>query len=188
MMDMRASLLLLPILLLLGLNPVMADEQPVRIAIVNVATLLDESPQSQAAEARLKTDFLSRDEKLSAEQKAIQQLDNELKSLEEAGTLSDEEQVKRQRELRERQRKYSREMEDFREEVRAARDQAIDNLQAEIVKAIGEVREREQIDIVLRESNYIVASDRIDITAKVMQHLAQKFQQQTAAPASGKQE
>ncbi|EIJ36472.1 OmpH family outer membrane protein [Thiothrix nivea] len=169
-------------------------ERPVRIAIVNVATLLAESPQSKAANAKLKADYLPREEKLGIEQKAIAQLEEELAT--QIEVLPEEERVQRERELREHQRNYSRAMEDFREEVRVARDQAIDSLQTEIIQAIGEVRERDQIDIVLRESNYIVASDRIDITAKVMRYLEAKFQQKAPAttrvpmpaPDAGKQE
>lgn len=157
--------------------------QPVRIAIVNVATLLENAPQSKAAEAKLKLDFVPREQKLAADQKQMQALEDELTQRNDVGALPADEKIQRQRELRDRQRTYSREMEDFREEVRAARDTAIDTLQADIVNAIGEVREREKIDLVLRESNYIVASDRIDITSKVMQHLVQKFQAQaTLAP------
>ncbi|MBO0614741.1 OmpH family outer membrane protein [Thiothrix fructosivorans] len=157
--------------------------QPVRIAIVNVATLLDNTPQSKAAEAKLKLDFVPREQKLAADQKQMQALEDDLALRNEAGSLPEDEKLQRQRELRDRQRKYSREMEDFREEVRAARDAAIDALQNGIIQAIGEVRAQEKIDLVLRESNYIVASDRIDITSKVMQHLEQKFQAQaTLAP------
>ncbi|MEN9423273.1 MAG: hypothetical protein RL122_656 [Pseudomonadota bacterium] len=157
--------------------------QPVRIAIVNVATLLDNAPQSKAAEAKLKLDFVPREQKLAADQKQMQALEDDLALRNEAGSLPEDEKLQRQRELRDRQRKYSREMEDFREEVRAARDAAIDALQNGIIQAIGEVRAQEKIDLVLRESNYIVASDRIDITSKVMQHLEQKFQAQaTLAP------
>lgn len=173
-----------------------AAPQPVHIAIVNVATLLDNAPQSKAADAKLKLDFVPREQKLEAEQKAIQQLEDELASRNEAGSLPEEEKVQRQRELRDLQRKYTREMEDFREEVRVARDTAIDALQTGIIQAIGEVRELEKIDLVLRESNYIVASDRIDITSKVMRHLEQKFQAQATlaapvpapSPIPGKQE
>ena len=160
-----------------------AATQPVRIAIVNVATLLENAPQSKAAEAKLKLDFVPREQKLAADQKQMQALEDELTQRNDVGALPADEKIQRQRELRDRQRTYSREMEDFREEVRAARDTAIDTLQADIVNAIGEVREREKIDLVLRESNYIVASDRIDLTSKVMQHLVQKFQAQaTLAP------
>jgi outer membrane protein len=163
-----------------------AVTQPVRIAVVNVAALLDNSPQSKAAEAKLKLDFVPREQKLAADQKQMQQLEDDLANRNDTGSLSADEKLQRQRELRDRQRKYSREMEDFREEVRLARDAAIDALQNGIVQAIGEVREQQKIDLVLRESNYIVASDRIDITSKVMQHLEQKFQAQAtlASPAA----
>ncbi|WGZ96282.1 MAG: OmpH family outer membrane protein [Candidatus Thiothrix putei] len=190
---LKASALWLWVLILWGQPVVAVDEvaaqHSVRIAIVDVASLLENAPQSKAADAKLKWDFVPREQKLEADQKAIRQLEDELTARSEAGVLSEAEKVQRQRELRDLQRKYTREMEDFREAVRSARDMAIDTLQAGIIQAIGEVREQEKIDIVLRESNYIVASDRIDITAKVMLHLEQKFQaQQTLEPPAGKQE
>lgn len=176
----------------MGQQSVVADEvaqRSVRIAIVDVAKLLANAPQSKAADAKLKVDFVPREQNLEADKKVIRQLEDDLAVGLQSGVLPDAEKVERQRELRELQRNYARAMEDFREEVRLARDSAIDALQAEIVQAIVEVREREKIDLVLRESNYIVASDRIDITATVMQHLEQKFQAQTAAtPVTGKQE
>lgn len=176
----------------MGQCTVVADEvaqRPVRVAIVDVAKLLANAPQSKAADAKLKVDFVPREQNLEADKKVIRQLEDDLAVGLQSGVLPDAEKVERQRELRDLQRNYARAMEDFREEVRLARDSAIDALQAEIVQAIVEVREREKIDLVLRESNYIVASDRIDITATVMQHLEQKFQAQTAAtPVTGKQE
>lgn len=189
---LKASALWLWVMILWGQPVVAVDDMvaqhSVRIAIVNVASLLENAPQSKAADAKLKLDFVPREQKLEADQKAIRQLEDELTARSEAGVLSESEKVQRQRELRDLQRKYTREMEDFREAVRSARDMAIDTLQAGIIQAIGEVREQEKIDIVLRESNYIVASDRIDITAKVMLHLEQKFQAQQTLEPAGKQE
>lgn len=183
------------LLLFMGQPPVVAAaddaaQRPVRIAIVNMVSLLENAPQSKAADAKLKLDFVPREQKLEADQKAIRQLEDALSAGIQSGALPDVEKVERQRELRDLQRDYARAMEDFREEVRLARDTAIGTLQAEIVQAIVEVREQEKIDLVLRESDYIVASDRIDMTAKVMQHLEQKFQAQAAAatPVTGKQE
>ncbi|MBU0655304.1 MAG: OmpH family outer membrane protein [Gammaproteobacteria bacterium] len=170
---------------------VQADENspiPVKIAIVNVSSLLESSPQSKAANDKLKADFVPREDALGAEQKAIRELEENLTARIDAGTLSDDDKLQQQRELRDRQRKYARAMEDFREEVRSARDIAIDTLQNQIVEAIGEVREKERIDVVLRESDYIVASDRIDITGKVMQHLEQKFQAEQATSGAKPQE
>ena len=118
------------------------------------------------------------------EQQAIQQLEEALAARIETGAISEADKLEQQRELRDRKRKNVRALEDFREEVRTARDTAVDNLQSQIVLAIGEVREREQIDVVLRESDYIVASNRVDMTNKVMQHLEQKFQTEKAAATS----
>lgn len=167
-----------------AMSPASSDtaERPFRIAIVNVAQLLENSPQSKAANEKLKTDFVPREEALDTEQKAIKELEDSLAAEIESGSLSEENKLQKQRELRDRQRTYARVMDDFREDVRNAREIAIDTLQNQIVQAIGDVREREQIDVVLRESDFIVASDRVDITGKVMQHLQQKFQAEQVMP------
>lgn len=179
------------IVLALSAFVVMADDggdRPPRIAIVNVSSLLKDAPQAKAATDKLKANFQPREKALDAEQKAIQKMEDGLAARIDAGLLSDDEKLQQQRELRDRQRKYNRATEDFREEVNAAREIAIDNLQLQIIQAIGEVREKEKIDIILRESDYIVASDRIDITNKVMDHLAQKFAaDKTAADAKSQE-
>jgi outer membrane protein len=173
--------LLLPALAIAEDN---ASTSPFRIAIVDVSVLLENSPQSKAANEKLKSAYVPREESLNQEQQAIQQLEEALAVRIEAGTVSEADKLEQQRELRDRKRKNVRALEDFREEVRTARDTAVDNLQSQIVLAIGEVREREQIDVVLRESDYIVASNRVDMTNKVMQHLEQKFQADKAAATS----
>ena len=175
------AVLLLPALAIAEDN---ASTSPFRIAIVDVSVLLENSPQSKAANEKLKSAYVPREESLNKEQQAIQQLETALAVRIEAGTVSEADKLEQQRELRDRKRKNVRALEDFREEVRTARDTAVDNLQSQIVLAIGEVREREQIDVVLRESDYIVASNRVDMTNKVMQHLEQKFQADKAAATS----
>lgn len=173
--------------LLLPSVAIAKDNAPIgsfRIAIVNVSALLENSPQSKAANEKLRATFLPREESLNKEQQAIQQLEEALSASIESGTISEADKLEKQRELRDRKRKNMRALEDFREEVRTARDIALDNLQSQIVLAIGEVREKEQIDVVLRESDYIVASNRVDITDQVMQHLEQKFQADKAAATS----
>jgi outer membrane protein len=155
-------------------------ERPVRVAVVNVGVLLENSPQSKAANEKLKTAFVLREEDLNKEQQAIQQAEADMAVRIESGSISEDDKLQQQRELRDRKRKNVRALEDFREEVRTTRDLAVDNLQTQIVQAIGKVREQEQIDVVLRETDYIVASDRIDITPRVMQYLEQSFKAEQA--------
>lgn len=161
-------------------------ERPFRVAIVDVGTLLENSPQSKAANEKLKAAFVAREETLNKEQQSIQSAEEALAERIDAGSISEADKLQQQRELRDRKRKNVRALEDFREEVRTARDAAVDGLQGQIVQAIGEVREREQIDVVLRESDYIVASDRVDITSKVMAFLTQKFESEQLGASSPK--
>lgn len=147
-----------------------------RVAVVDFTKLLQGSPQYKAADDNLKASFLGREAALEEELKAIQRLEEQVVHIVDADQLLDH-----KRALRDRKRKHSRELEDFREEVRVARDAAIAALQTEIREAIANVREQEQIDLVLGENDYIVASDRIDMTPKVMHYLEQRFQQQQAA-------
>lgn len=169
----------------------MADDsaQPIKIAVVSFTELLQKAPQALSADSNLKARFLERETALAEEQKGIRALEVELKALVAERALNDDEQLARERELRDRRREYSRAVEDFNEEVRLAREQEILELQRNIRHAIGFIREREQIDLVLSENDYIVASKRLDITPLVMEHLQQKSRETAAEPtAAGKQE
>jgi len=146
---------------------------PFRIAVVNVAELLDKAPQAKAASAKLKTDFSSREKALDTEQQALQQFEASLEK--QADAVTEDQKIQQQRDLRSRQRTYTRALEDFREEVRTARDLAVENVQNQIFKAIEEVRAREQIDVVLKESDYVAASQRVNMTDTVLHYLEQKF-------------
>lgn len=176
---------LLVALIFIGASPSLCADDT-RIAVVDMGELLEKSPQSQTAETQLKASFSERETQLVSEQKRIQQLDSELKNLIDTGALSGDEKLRRERELRDLQRNNQRALDDFREEVRIARDIAIDRVQRDIIQAIAQVREREKLDLVLRENQYVVASTRIDITSMVMQVLEQAAQQ-PALPTDSKQ-
>jgi len=82
----------------------------------------------------------------------------------------------KEREIRSRKRIRSRSLQDFREELRFARDEALDNVQKEVFRAIDEVRIAQKIDIVFQD--YISASQRVDITPLVLEYLKQKINKQ----------
>lgn len=146
-----------------------------RIAVVNVSVLLDEAPQAAAASEQLKAQYSPRELQLDAEQKRIQQLQDMLQRESTSSAISADEKLQRERSLRKAQRVFSRKLEDFREELRTARDRAFEGVQTQIFQAIGHVREQQQIDVVLKESQFVAASDSIDITEQVLIHLRQQF-------------
>lgn len=156
-----------------------------RIAVVNVSVLLDEAPQAAAASEQLKAQYSPRELQLDAEQKRIQQLQDMLQRESTSSAISADEKLQRERSLRKAQRVFSRKIEDFREELRTARDRAFEGVQTQIFQAIGHVREQRQIDVVLKESQFVAASDSIDITELVLIHLRQQFANDTGNAATG---
>lgn len=163
---------------------VLAEEPPARIAVVNLATLMEKSPQAQAASDKLKREYSPKEQELDTEKNAIKQAQDQLSAQVESGALNAPDQLQQERDLRSRERTYTRNMEDFRDELRTARDIAMDGVQAVILQAIEEVRTREGIDLVFKETDYVTASKRIDMTEKVLAYLI--AQQAKSAPTSPK--
>ena len=175
-------LTLIGLLLSLLFNSVWAEDPnpPYRMAVVNLVKVLEQAPQSAAEGKRLESLFAAREAALAQEQLELQRAREALQAT--GDTLPEAEQVQRERELRTLERDYSRKQEDLREEIRFAKDAALEKVQEQVEQAVDTVRAEGQIDIVFRESNYIVASARVNLTDKVLAYLQQQFD--SAQPAA----
>ena len=175
-------LTLIGLLLSLLFNSVRAEDPnpPYRMAVVNLVKVLEQAPQSAAEGKRLESLFAAREAALAQEQLELQRAREALQAT--GDTLPEAEQVQRERELRTLERDYSRKQEDLREEIRFAKDAALEKVQEQVEQAVDTVRAEGQIDIVFRESNYIVASARVNLTDKVLAYLQQQFD--SAQPAA----
>ncbi len=145
----------------------------VSVGVVNVTYLMEKAPQSEVASAQLKSQFSPQEKKLALELDELNKLEVELeiikKTKKNVNLLRQKE-----RELRSRKRIRSRSLQDFREELRFARDSALDDVQKEVFKAIDEVRVQQNIDIVLQD--YVSASQAVDITPLVLDYLKNKLE------------
>lgn len=149
-----------------------------RIATVDVRLLLKNSPQSNVATEELKKRFQHREKELDGEMAAIQQLENELRQ--KAAELNKDEIRQRKREIRDKRRSQNRAVEDYREDLRLARNAALEDVQKTVFEAIDSVREKEGIDVVIQD--YVSASKRIAITDKVLAHLQMLLEESKANP------
>ncbi len=143
------------------------------VAVVNVTFLMENAPQSEAASNLLKEKFLPQEESLAKELEEINTLESELAELGSQEPKSELKRIK-ERKLRSRKRQRSRSLQDFREELRFARDAALDDVQKEVFKAIDEVRDQQEIDIVLQ--TYVSVSKRADITPLVLEYLKKQLE------------
>lgn len=154
-------------------EPASTDHLYTRIAVVSVSTLVSQAPQAKTASDALKQEYAEREAELDAEERAISDLQYQLKRAE---NLSDEERLQQERMIRSRKRAYRRDREDFRSDLLSAREEKVAKIQNDVFNAIEEVRRQNKIDVVLKESDFIAASSRIDITDLVMKYLMAKSQ------------
>jgi len=152
---------------------------PVLVGVVNVTFLMENAPQAEVASNKLKSKFLPQEKSLAKSLELIQQLEADLEK--NSRNLSVAQKRQKERELRAKKRSRSRALQDFREELRFARDSALDDVQKEVFQAIDTVREQKGIDIILQD--YIAASKRVDITSSVLTHLKEKLIKQQEAEA-----
>ena len=151
-------------------------ETIISIAVVNVTYLLKNSPDAELASQSLKDRFSPIEKALADEQDKVKKLEEELEK--NKATWSQDRTIRRTREIRALNREGARALEDFREELRFARDIALDEVQKNVFQAIEEVRKNRKIDIVIQE--YVAASERVDLTPFVLNHLRQKLDSNTA--------
>jgi len=146
----------------------------VSVGVVNVTFLMENAPQSDIASNELKEKFLPQEKKLAEALEEINTLETELKKLVASKSASTDLKRQKERELRARKRKRGRSLQDFSEELRFARDAALDDVQKEVFSAIDAVRRQENIDIIIQD--YISADKRVDITPLVLEYLRQKIE------------
>jgi len=168
----RSFIVLLMFVGLLTVNTAYAEEA-ISVGVVNVTFLMENAPQAEVASSQLKAKFLPQELKLSKELDKINNLEVELRKLSASKSDTDLTRQK-ERELRSHKRTRSRSLQDFREELRFARDAALDVVQKEVFGAIDEVRKAENIDIILQD--YLSASKRVDITPLVLDFLNKKLE------------
>jgi outer membrane protein len=160
-----SRVLLAVLLVLMSLATVQADT---RIAAVNVSRLMENAPQAKTASDRIKAQFADREKKLVEEQAAIRKLEEQYRR--DKDVVSAAERQKLENTLREKVREFKRKSDAFAADFSEARNQALNSLQSDIFKAIVEIAEKENYDLVVSES-VLYASKKIDITDKVITRL-----------------
>lgn len=148
-----------------------AAEDQITIAVVNVAFLLKNAPEAELASQALKAEFSPRENALKEGQERISQLEAERDRNKSVWSTEQVRQADRQ--IRSLERERTRALEDFREELRFARDSALDDVQKSVFQAIEEVRIQRNIDIVIQE--YVAASQRVNLTTAVIDYLEEQL-------------
>lgn len=145
-----------------------------KIAFVEGLRLLRESPQAKEVEAKLQKEFSRRDEDLVAQQNQINTLQEKLQR--DGAIMSEEEAKRLERDILSRQRKLRTAHNEFKEDLTLRRNELLGKLQKAIGEVIVQMAKEEKFDLVL-ESGVVYASDRANITDKVLERLRKQQKQ-----------
>lgn len=142
-----------------------------KVGAVNVAKLMEDAPQAQAASSAIKQQFSAREKELVTERDSLKSLEQQYAKDREIMSAADRE--KTEADLRDRLRAFKRKSDAFTEEFNKARTEALSGLQNKIFEAIKEVAQSGNYDVVLSE-NVLYVSDKVNLTDEVLARLKKK--------------
>ncbi|WP_300971320.1 OmpH family outer membrane protein [Thiocapsa sp.] len=143
-----------------------------RIAVVDPNTVVEQSPQYEAARAALQREVEDRERILREQQDQISALQGRL---EREGALMSESEIQRlQNDIRSRTRKLKYARDEFQEDFALRQNELRTKLALQVREVIVEVAKEEEIDLVISEG-LVYFSPRIDISAQVIERLKQEF-------------
>lgn len=155
--------------ILLGLTSLAHAEM--KVGVIDLAQLLREAPQARALRESLEADLEQRKRTLAREETAFTQKQEDFDR--NVHALSPERREQMERELLAAQRELIRKRRQFEEELQARRMEGLREIDRNISRVIRDLAEREGFDLILSEG-VLYASQRMDITARVIQELQGK--------------
>ncbi|MGD8573458.1 MAG: OmpH family outer membrane protein [Gammaproteobacteria bacterium] len=165
---MRVSLMACTLLALIAAVPQQAAAADLKIAYVNFSRLLSDAPQAQAASKKLQDEFGPKQRDLMAKQQKLRSLEDKLNR--NGDVMSADEQHKLSNQIQDLQRDVSRTQSDLRDDFNARRNEELQHVQNELIQRIRQYAKDQGYDMVVGDG-VIYASDAVDITAKVLEHL-----------------
>jgi outer membrane protein len=150
--------------------PLSAAQAQTKIGVVNVARLLQEAPQAQAASQALENEFAAR-------KRDLQNLERDLKAREDklqkdGATMAEADRRNQEKALRDGQREFARKQNEFMEDLNVRRNEALGQLQRSVLQEVQAYAKTAGLDLVIADA--LFASPAIDITGQVLAALQAK--------------
>jgi len=142
-----------------------------KIGFVNTERLFREATPAKRAQAKIEKEFATRDAEI---QKLAKQVRDVQAALDRDGaTMGDTDRRNKERDLANQTRDLQRMQREFLEDINLRKNEEISALQERANKVIQQIAESEKFDLILQDP-VVYASQRIDITDKVIKALADK--------------
>lgn len=156
---------------LIALAGTAASAADYKIGFVNTERLFREATPAKRAQTKLEKEFAARDGELGKLTRQVRDLQAQLDK--DGSTMPEAERRNKERDLANLTRDMQRAQREFREDLNTRRNEELASIQERANKVIQQIAELEKFDLILQDP-VVFASQRIDITEKVIKALADK--------------
>jgi outer membrane protein len=144
-----------------------------KIGVIDPERVVEQSPQYEAARKALQDEVAERERTLREQQAKLDELK---KNLERDGPLMSEDEITRlQNDIRTRDRKVKYAKAEFQEDFALRQTELRTKLVQQVREVVQEVAKEQKMDLIVSEG-VVYFSDRVDISAQVIERLQSKFQ------------
>lgn len=151
----------------------------VKVGVVDVRQLIEQSPQYKSAMTALENEFKPRQREIENQQKAFKTREEKMQR--ESSVMAEADRVKAERELRDSQRELVRRQNEFVEDLNVRRNEELGRLQKTLLQEVQSYAKAQGYDLIIGDG-VLYAKDAINITPAVL--AAMKSQAPSAAPAA----
>ncbi len=148
------------------------SETNLKIAVVDMRMVIDNSPQMKAAADSLRKEFKPRQDKIVAAQQALQKDQDKLKR--DGSVMSQSDSDALQAQIGTESRDLQRMQEDYMQDLRTAQQTAMQSFLTSVDAVVQKMTQKNGYDLILRRDTVAYASPRTDITQQVIAALNQK--------------
>ncbi len=142
-----------------------------KIGFVNTERLFREAAPAKRAQQKLEKEFAARDADIQKLSKQVRDLQTQLEK--DGPTMAEADRRNKERDLANLNRDLQRNQREFREDLNLRRNEELASVQERANKVIQQMAEAEKFDLILQDP-VVFASQRIDVTDKVIKALADK--------------
>jgi len=144
--------------------------KPLKIGFVNVQRLLIESPQANAANRALESEFAPRQRDLQAKQKAFKERADKFQK--DGAVMGADERRNTENELRRDERDLARQIDELREDLNNRKNEELGKLRIDVLREIEGFAKQGGYDLIVSDALYV--SQPLDVTSQVLQALQSK--------------
>jgi outer membrane protein len=137
-----------------------------KIGVVDPQRLLLESPQGKAMADAMQAEFAPRQRTLQAQQQSIKTKEDKLQK--DGATMSEDQRLRAEKELRDSARDFERAKGEFQDDVTARRNEEMSRLQRTLGEEVRNYAKAQNYDIILSGESVIFAAPSYDITPAIL--------------------